>query len=59
MNVQRAKEIESSPILANITFNGVPVYIQYVDEQAETARIYPLNDPEKEETVALLSLTEH
>ncbi|MFC4098185.1 small acid-soluble spore protein H [Paenibacillus xanthanilyticus] len=59
MNIQRAKEIQSSPNLANITFNGVPVYIQHVDEQNETARIYPLNDPEQEQTVSIQSLTEH
>lgn len=58
MNIQRAKEIESSPSMANIAYNGMPVYIQHVDERTETARIYPLNEPEKEQTVPVQSLTE-
>ena len=58
MNTQRAKEIATSPVMANVTCNGVPVYIQYVDENNETARIYPLDQPEKEQEVAIANLTE-
>lgn len=42
MNKQRAQEIASSPVMANVTYNGVPIYIQNVDKNNETARIYPL-----------------
>lgn len=59
MNKQRAIEIAASPVMANVTCNGVPVYIQHVDEQNETARIYPLQEPENEQNVPLDSLTEH
>ncbi|KSU81727.1 MULTISPECIES: small acid-soluble spore protein H [Fictibacillus] len=59
MNKQRAQEIASSPVMANVTLDGVPVYIQHVDEQGETARIYPLGQPENEQQVSLGSLTEH
>ncbi|MDM5340929.1 small acid-soluble spore protein H [Fictibacillus enclensis] len=59
MNKQRAQEIASSPVMANVTLDGVPVYIQHVDEQEETARIYPLGQPENEQQVSLGSLTEH
>ncbi|MDN4524659.1 small acid-soluble spore protein H [Fictibacillus fluitans] len=59
MNKQRAQEIASSPVMANVTFDGMPVYIQHVDEQGETARIYPLDQPENEQQVSLGSLTEH
>jgi small acid-soluble spore protein H (minor) len=59
MNVQRAQEIASSPVMAHVTYNGVPVYIQRVNEQNQTARIYPLDQPEQEQEVPLSSLVEH
>lgn len=58
MNKQRAQEIANSPIMADVTCDGVPVYIQHVDAENDTARIYPLDRPDQEETVALSSLTE-
>jgi small acid-soluble spore protein H (minor) len=58
MNTQRAKEISTSPVMVNVICNGVPVYIQHVDENNETARIYPLDEPEKEQVVALSNLIE-
>ncbi|GEN34493.1 MULTISPECIES: small acid-soluble spore protein H [Aneurinibacillus] len=59
MNTQRAKEIAASPVMANVTYQGVPIYIQHVDENNETARIYPLDQPGNEQTVSLNSLIEH
>ena len=59
MNKQRAQEIATSPILANVTYNDVPIYIQNVNENNETARIYPLNEPENEQNVPLTNLIEH
>ncbi|MGG1663332.1 small acid-soluble spore protein H [Brevibacillus sp. NRS-1366] len=59
MNNQRAKEIAASPVMANVTCNGIPVYIQHVDEETEMARIYPLGEPENEQNVPLDSLKEH
>ncbi len=58
MNKQRAQEIASSPIMANVIYNGTPVYIQNVDENRETARIYPLDQPEKEQEVSVNELIE-
>ena len=58
MNKQRAKEIAASPVMANVTCEGAPIYIQQVDETNETARVYPLNQPENEQTVSLNSLIE-
>lgn len=58
MNAQRAQEIASSPVMANVTCEGTPIYIQHVDAQNETARIYPLNQPEAEREVPLYTLTE-
>ena len=59
MNTQRAQEIADSPVMVNVTYNGMPIYIQHVDEGNETARIYPLDQPENEQEVSLNSLTEH
>ncbi|WP_449539777.1 small acid-soluble spore protein H [Ferdinandcohnia sp. Marseille-Q9671] len=59
MNTQRAQEIASSPDLANVTYNGVQVYIQNVDDKNETARIFPLDNPQQEQDVPLSSLEEN
>ncbi|MFT4416596.1 small acid-soluble spore protein H [Fredinandcohnia humi] len=58
MNAQRAQEIASSPEQINVTYNGVQVYIQRVDENNETARIFPLDSPQQEQEVPLSSLEE-
>lgn len=58
MNIQRAQEIASSAVMANVLCDGTPIYIQHVDEQNETARIYALSNPEEEREVPLYSLTE-
>ncbi|MEX2460038.1 MAG: small acid-soluble spore protein H [Paenibacillaceae bacterium] len=58
MNKQRAIEISNSPVMANVTYDGVSIYIQHVDEMNDTARIYPLNQPEKEQEISLNSLKE-
>jgi small acid-soluble spore protein H (minor) len=58
MNVQRAKDIADSPIMANVMYDGVPIYIQHVNGQTETARIYPLDQPESEQEVPVNSLVE-
>ncbi|WP_139490143.1 small acid-soluble spore protein H [Brevibacillus dissolubilis] len=59
MNSQRAREIAESSVMAHVTYNDVPIYIQHVNEENETARIYPLDEPENEMTVPLYGLREH
>jgi small acid-soluble spore protein H (minor) len=59
MNKQRATEIAASSVMANVSYEGVPIYIQHVDENNETARIFPLNQPENEQEVPLNNLVEH
>ena len=59
MNSQRAKEIVNSPVMTHVTFNEVPVYIQHVDEETDMARIFPLDEPEREQSVPVRSLVEH
>ena len=59
MNAQRAQEISESPVIAKVMYNGENVYIQHVDAEKGTARIYPLDDPQKEQDVPLSNLLEH
>jgi len=55
---RRAQEISESPVMANVSHNGTPVYIQHVDESKENARVFPLDDPEHESDVPLRELKE-
>ncbi|MFD3449877.1 H-type small acid-soluble spore protein [Microbacteriaceae bacterium 4G12] len=59
MNISRAKEISEAGNTANVTFQGMNVLIQHVDEQTETARIYPPSQPDRELTVPISSLAEN
>lgn len=58
MNRQRAEEIVRSGDLKHVTYNGERIYIQQVNEHTETARIYPLDDPQNEMEVPLSQLLE-
>ncbi|CCG45312.1 acid-soluble spore protein [Halobacillus halophilus DSM 2266] len=58
MNKQRAQQIAVSPVMAHVTFNNQPIYIQHVDETNGTARIYPIDQPENELEVSLNELHE-
>jgi len=58
MNSQRAQEIAESAKMVNVTYNGEQIYIQHVDESSGTARIYPIEQPDKEMSVPIDSLQE-
>lgn len=58
MNVARAKEILESPEEIIVHYQGEPVWIQHVDEQQGTARIYTRDNPEQEQTVSVNELRE-
>lgn len=58
INKLRAKEIAASPEMVHVTCNGVPIYIQHVDDDNNSARIFPLDEREKEQVVSLDMLTE-
>lgn len=59
MDKNRAKEIVNSPEMIKVTYQGVPIYMQNVNENDETVRVYPLSNPENEQNVPLSSLVEH
>jgi small acid-soluble spore protein H (minor) len=58
MNVNRAREISQSGQPIQVTYKGENVYIQHVNEQNETARIYFEHDREKEKEVPVQFLEE-
>ncbi|QCJ44908.1 H-type small acid-soluble spore protein [Bacillus sp. S3] len=58
MNVGRAKEIAESADMINVTYDGMPVIIQHVDESTKMARIYSRKDPDNERDVPVLNLIE-
>jgi len=58
MNVGRAKEIVESAEMINVTYDGIPVIIQHVDETTKMARIYSRTDPDHERDVPVLNLIE-
>ncbi|WP_163969353.1 H-type small acid-soluble spore protein [Oceanobacillus halotolerans] len=56
MHKQRAEEIAQAPDMKYVTYNGQQVYIQHVDQQ--TARVFPLDNPETEFDAQLTKLIE-
>lgn len=58
MDAKRAQEICHSPNMANVTYNGVLVYIEHVDQQNGVATIHPLIQPGNKQGVAVEYLKE-
>ncbi|MFC7061614.1 small acid-soluble spore protein H [Halobacillus seohaensis] len=58
MNAQRAQEIASSQMMANVSYNGEGIYIEHVDQQNGTATIHSLNEPNKKQSVSVTGLQE-
>lgn len=59
MKINRASEIAASPVMANVTYYGVPVYIESVSGHNNTATIHPLNQPGSSQRVGIHNLVEH
>lgn len=57
MHRMRAADIRQSPDMKRVWYNGKQVYIQQVNEN-NTARIFPLDDPQNEMDVQLTNLYE-
>jgi small acid-soluble spore protein H (minor) len=58
MNVQRAMQIIESTKEIEVHYNGVPVWIQNVDETGQTARVYTADKPDDEMLVPVTQLDE-
>lgn len=59
MDKKRAKEIASSPIMANVTYNSTPIYIESVNDNKGTANIHTFKQPTNSQEVSLTSLLEY
>ena len=58
MNSKRAQEIASSPVMANVTHNGIPIYIESIAADNATAYVHPLNQPSGRQQVNISNLIE-
>jgi small acid-soluble spore protein H (minor) len=59
MRLKRAGEIAASPVMANVTYFGEPVYIESVSAANKTAVVHPLNQPDNSRRVSVSGLVEH
>lgn len=58
MDIQRAQEIVESLPMINVHYHGIPVYIQALDPNNETATVFPLDEMHHSQPVELSGLTE-
>ncbi len=58
MNINRAQQILDSTKDIEVKYNGTSIWIQTVNPEAGTARVYPRANPENEMTVNIQELQE-
>ena len=58
MDDERAKEIIFSPIMYEVTYNGVPIYIESINSDNATANIHFFDQPNSSQKVSISSLIE-
>jgi len=58
MDLNRAQEILQSKNIIDVQMDGISVWIEGVDAQSGTARIYPEDNPQDKQTVNVNDLTE-
>lgn len=58
MDDKRAREIVSSPNMTKVAYNGTPIYIENINSDNTTAKVHPIDQPNKSQTVNLSSLIE-
>jgi len=59
MDNSRAKEIVNSQEMIKVTYDGVPVYIEEVNEDNNIAKIRFLDGSNKIDEVSITNLEEH
>lgn len=59
MDNQRAKEIVSSPIMADVTYHGTKVYIDSINESDKCCTIHFIEQPVTKLNVPVSSLKEN
>jgi len=58
MKKTRALEIMASPIMADVNYNGISVYIEDVNAHSHTATIHLIENPDIRQEVSLSHLRE-
>lgn len=58
MEFQRAVEIIQSPVLINVSYRGIPVYLTGVNMYEHTVSVFPMDNMEHEQMVDANGLTE-
>jgi len=58
IDINRAQEIIKSKEMINVNYRGIPVYIQAVHENKNTATIYPLDEMDHVQEVDVQGLEE-
>lgn len=58
MNTTRAQQILESAKEIDVKYNGASIWIQNVNPEEGTARVYPRQNPENEMTVHVTELEE-
>jgi small acid-soluble spore protein H (minor) len=58
MDSKRAQEIMNSPVMINVKYHGIPVYIKDVNERNAMATVFPLDEMDNEQEVELRGLME-
>ena len=58
LNNQRIKDIISSPNMINVSYNGMHVYIETINENNNTALVHFINQPDNKQEVSLNNLVE-
>lgn len=58
MDIQRAQQIVESPILINVDYHGIPVYIKEVHTNNGMASVFPLDEMHNEQEVEIGGLNE-
>ncbi|TLS37903.1 H-type small acid-soluble spore protein [Pseudalkalibacillus caeni] len=58
MNINRAKQIISSPAEIDVQYHGVSVWLQNVNEEAATVRVHSKDNPDDERDVNVEELNE-
>ncbi|MFC4078199.1 H-type small acid-soluble spore protein [Salinithrix halophila] len=58
MDILRARQILESPEKVEVHYREVPIWIQNVNDETETARIYTDDEPDRELVVSVQELHE-
>ncbi len=58
MNSDRAKQIVSSPVMANVLYKNTRVYMESVNDADQTCMVHSLDNPGNKMNVPLSGLNE-